>query len=260
MVTKKGSVARVYLPPDANCLLSVTDHCLSSQGYVNLIVIDKQPQLQYLAADEARRHCARGIGIWDWAGTEHSIGSDGPAGDALDIVLACAGDIPTMEMLAAAKLLRERVPTLRFRFVNVVDLMKLMPANDHPHGMSQGEFIEQFTADTHVVFAFHGYGAAVHGLIHGQADADRFHVRGYREEGTTTTPFDMVVMNEMSRFHLAAEALRRSRRIPDGATDLARHCDEMLQRHHAYVREHLEDMPEVVNWTWSSWTDRSARH
>ena len=249
VITKKGSVARVYLPPDANCLLSVADHCLSSHDYVNLIVIDKQPQLQFLTADEAGRHCARGIGTWDWAGTEHA--TDDTDDGALDVVLACAGDIPTMEMLAAAQLLRHRVPSLRFRFVNVVDLMKLMPANDHPHGMSHGEFVEQFTTDTHVVFAFHGYAAAVHGLIHGQAEADRFHVRGYREEGTTTTPFDMVVVNEMSRFHLAAEALRRSRRIPDGATDLARHCDEMLERHHAYVREHLEDMPEVVSWTWN---------
>jgi xylulose-5-phosphate/fructose-6-phosphate phosphoketolase len=257
VVTKRGSVARVYLPPDANCLLSVADHCLRSHDYVNLIVIDKQPQLQYLTIEQARQHCSRGIGTWDWAGTENRAGSEdqtgtGTSGDQrLDVVLACAGDIPTMEMLAAAAMLRKGVPTLRFRFVNVVDLMKLMPANDHPHGMSHGEFVEQFTPDTHVVFAFHGYPGAVHGLIHGQADADRFHVRGYREQGTTTTPFDMVVLNQTSRYHLVAEALRRSRRIPDGATDLARHCDEMLQRHHAYVREHLEDMPEVVDWTWN---------
>ena len=245
VISKQGTVARVYLPPDANCLLSVADHCLSSHDYVNLIVIDKQPQLQYLTVDEARSHCARGIGIWEWAGT-----GDGGRDAELDVVLASAGDIPTMELLAAAAMLRERVPALRFRFVNVVDLMRLMPANDHPHGMTRGEFVEQFTEETDVVFAFHGYPGAVHALIHGQADADRFHVRGYREEGTTTTPFDMVVRNHMSRYDLAAEALRRSRRIPEGATDLARYCDEMLQRHQAYVREHLEDMPEVQGWTW----------
>jgi len=155
-----------------------------------------------------------------------------------------------MEMLAAAALLREWVPELRFRFVNVVDLMKLMPANDHPHGMTHGEFVDHFTADTHVLFAFHGYPGAVHGLIHGQVDTDRFHVRGYREQGTTTTPFDMTVLNRMSRYHLVGEALRRSRRLPEGAAELALHCDEMLERHHGYVREHLEDMPEVRDWTW----------
>jgi xylulose-5-phosphate/fructose-6-phosphate phosphoketolase len=247
LITKRGEVTRVYLPPDANCLLSVADHCLRSRDYVNLVVIDKQPQLQYLSVEEATAHCARGLGRWDWAGTERHAGSaDAP----LDVVLASAGDIPTMEMLAASALLREWVPELRFRFVNVVDLMKLMPANDHPHGMTHGEFVENFTDDTHVLFAFHGYPGAVHALIHGQAETDRFHVRGYQEQGTTTTPFDMTVLNRMSRYHLVGEALRRSRRLPAGAEELALHCSDMLERHHAYVREYLEDMPEVRDWTW----------
>jgi xylulose-5-phosphate/fructose-6-phosphate phosphoketolase len=247
VITKRAAVTRVYLPPDANCLLSVADHCLRSRDYVNLIVIDKQPQLQYLSADEAAAHCARGAGIWTWAGTESA------SGDPIepDVVLACAGDIPTMELLAAAELLRLHVPDLVFRFVNVVDLMRLHPASVHPHGTTPGEFAELFTADTDVVFAFHGYPGAVHGLIHGQARAERFHVRGYREQGTTTTPFDMVVLNEMSRFHLAIEVLRRARRIPSGAPELAELCHDQLERHHAYVREHLEDLPEIANWTWS---------
>ncbi|MGZ4710371.1 MAG: phosphoketolase family protein, partial [Acidimicrobiales bacterium] len=243
LISKRGEVTRVYLPPDANCLLSVADHCLRSHDYVNLIVIDKQPELQYLTVEQAAAHCAHGIGIWEWAGTEQP-------GAALDVVLACAGDIPTMELLAAAALLRQWVPELRFRVVNIVDLMKLMPANDHPHGMTSGEFVEHFTEDAHVVFAFHGYGGAVHALIHGQVDADRFHIRGYREQGTTTTPFDMVVLNRMSRYHLVAEALRRSKRLPAGSAELSTYCDDMLERHHAYVREHLEDMPEVRDWTW----------
>ncbi len=215
---------------------------------MNLIVIDKQPQLQYLTADEAAVHCRDGAGIWDWAGTETA--ADRRAGDPVDVVLACAGDIPTQELLAAADLLRRHVPDLVFRFVNVVDLMRLNPAPNHPHGMTPGEFTELFTDDAHVVFAFHGYSTAVHGLVHGQTHEERFHVRGYQEQGTTTTPFDMVVLNEMSRFHLATEVLRRARHIPEGATDLAEHCQDQLERHHAYVREHLEDIPEIRDWTW----------
>jgi xylulose-5-phosphate/fructose-6-phosphate phosphoketolase len=248
VITKRGSVSRVYLPPDANCLLSVADHCLRSRDYVNLIVIDKQPQLQYLAPDEAAAHCADGAGIWDWAGTERPDGSDDAV--PLDVVLASAGDIPTMELLAAADLLRQHTPDLVFRFVNVVDLMRISPSANHPHGLSPGEFAALFTGDTDVVFAFHGYPTAIHGLLHGQAKADRFHVRGYRERGTTTTPFDMVVLNEMSRYHLAVEALHRARRSPAGATELAELCRDQLERHHAYVREHLEDLPEVRDWTW----------
>jgi len=246
VVTKQAAVSRIYLPPDANCLLSIADHCLRSHDYVNLIVIDKQPQLQYLSADQADAHCAAGAGVWAWAGTE----VDG--GAAPDVVLACAGDIPTMELLAAADLLRRHVPDLVFRFVNVVDLMRLNPSPNHPHGLTPGEFTELFTEDTDVVFAFHGYPSAVHGLVHGQSHAERFHVRGFNEHGTTTTPFDMVVLNSMSRYHLAQEAMRRARRIPAGATELAEHCHDQLERHHAYVREHFEDMPEIRDWTWPS--------
>ena len=245
VITKRGSVSRVYFPPDANCLLSVADHCLTSTDYVNLIVIDKQPQLQYLSMEAAADHCAAGAGAWDWAGNEPE-GDDDP----LDLVLACIGDIPTMEALAAAELLRTHVPELRFRFVNVVDLMRLRPATEHPHGTTPGEFAALFTEDTDVVLAFHGYPGAVHGLLHGQPDADRFHVHGYREQGTTTTPFDMVVLNKMSRYHLAADAVRRSRRRLDGAAELIDHCDTMLATHHDYSRAHLEDLPEIADWTW----------
>ncbi len=229
VISKRGSVARIYFPPDANCLLSVADHCLRSRDYVNLIVIDKQPQLQYLDADAAAEHCAAGAGTWAWAGTEE------PGSDP-DVVLACAGDIPTMETLAAAALLREHVPDLRVRVVNVVDLMRLAPSNNHPHGSTRDEFVELFTESVDVVFAFHGYAGAVHGLLHGQPDADRFHVRGYREQGTTTTPFDMVVLNEMSRYHLVAEALRRSRRLPAGSAELANLATDQLAEHHSYIR------------------------
>ena len=242
LMSKKGTVSRIYLPPDANCLLSVAGHCLRSRDYVNLIVIDKQPQLQYLDSDAARLHCSRGAGIWDWA----SNGADDP-----DVVLACAGDIPTMETVAAAWLLRERLPELRVRVVNVVDLMRLFPANAHPHGMDSLDFDDLFTPDRHVVFAFHGYPRALHELVHGQTDTDRFHVHGYREEGTTTTPFDMVVLNNMSRYHLCKQALQRARRQLDGAEDVVRHCDQMLAMHRVYIDENFEDMPEVRDWVWS---------
>jgi xylulose-5-phosphate/fructose-6-phosphate phosphoketolase len=243
VLSKKGTVARIYLPPDANCLLSVADHCLRSRDYVNLIVIDKQPQLQWLDMDTARQHAAEGASVWDWAGNEHR-------GDP-DIVLAGAGDIVTMEALAAADLLRQYVPQLEFRVVNVLDLMALFPEDRHPHGMDEGRFVNLFTADTDVVFAFHGYPSAVHHLIHGRPNPGRFHVRGYEEEGTTTTPFDMVVRNHISRYHLCMEALHRARRAPVGGETLVEHCEDMLRRHDAYVVEHLEDMPEVRDWRWS---------
>jgi xylulose-5-phosphate/fructose-6-phosphate phosphoketolase len=243
VLTKKGTVSRIYLPPDANCLLSVADHCLRSRDYVNLIVIDKQPQLQWLDMDMARQHAARGASVWPWAGNEH--------GTDPDVVLASAGDIVTMETLAAAELLRRHVPQLDFRVANVVDLMTLFPADRHPHGMDEDTFVDLFTDNTDVVFAFHGYPSAVHHLIHGRPRPGRFHVRGYQEEGTTTTPFDMVVRNGVSRYHLCMEALRRARRAPVGGETLVEHCKDMLRRHQAYVVEHLEDMPEVTDWRWS---------
>lgn len=246
ILSKKGTVSRVYLPPDANCLLSVADHCLRTKNYVNLVIIDKQPQLQWLAIDEAKAHCARGASIWEWAGSE---ARDDDGGEP-DVVLACAGDIVTLETMAAAWWLRKKAPDLRIRVVNVVDLMSLASPTEHAHGMPVERFEELFTADTDVVFAFHGYAGAVHQLLHGRPNPGRFHVRGYREEGTTTTPFDMVVLNETSRFHLVIEALRRSRRPHAHAEILADECREVLKKHAAYVREHFEDLPEIRQWSW----------
>ncbi len=241
ITSKKGSVARVYLPPDANCLLSVADHCLRSQNYVNLIIIDKQPQLQWLDLAAAREHCARGASIWEWAGNE-----DGE----LDVVLACAGDVPTLETVAAAAWLRVHAPALRLRVVNVVDLMTLFSPREHPHGMSEDAFVKLFTRDTDVMFSFHGYAGGIHELLHARPNADRFHVRGYKEEGTTTTPFDMVVLNETSRFHIAIDAIRRSRRPLSDAAALTAACQTMLATHRAYVLEHMEDLPGIRDWSW----------
>jgi len=242
MISLRGSVVRVYLPPDANCLLAVADHCLHSRDYVNLMVIDKQPQLQYLDAEAARLHAAAGASTWEWAGNEE--------GDGPDVVLACIGDVPTLETLAAADLLRRWVPSLRVRVVNVIDLMSLFPPDVHPHGLSEAGFAELFGEDLEVVCAFHGYARAIHQLLHGRRHPGRFHVHGYSEQGTTTTPFDMVVLNEMSRFHLVCEALSRARPVPEGAERLEAHCDEMLDRHRVYIREALEDLPEIRDWTW----------
>ncbi|MDQ6928705.1 MAG: phosphoketolase, partial [Actinomycetota bacterium] len=233
------------LPPDANCLLSVADHCFRSRDYVNLIVIDKQPELQYLGIDAATEHCARGVSAWTWAGSRADGGADP------EVVLASAGDVPTQEAIAAAWLLRRHVPDLRFRFVNVVDLMTLPPPDAHPHGLDTDAFRQLFTDDVHVVFAFHGYARALHQLLHGRPDPARFHVRGFNEQGTTTTPFDMVVLNGMSRYDIALDAVHRAGSSPAGTTELVDHCRTMLARHHTYVREHFEDMPEVRDWTWS---------
>jgi xylulose-5-phosphate/fructose-6-phosphate phosphoketolase len=242
ILTKQGIITRIYLPPDANCLLSVADHCLRTHNYINLIVIDKQPHLQYLDIDAAREHCARGVSKWDWASNDD--------GAKPDIVLCCAGDVPTQETLAAAWLLRKHLPQMKVRVVNVVDLMRLWPPEVHPHGMDEESFIKLFTGNTDVVFAFHGYPRAVHEILHGRTNAERFHVRGYIEEGTTTTPFDMVVLNKTSRFHLCIEALRRSNTIP-GAGKLIEYCHEQLLRHRTYVVEHLQDIPEINDWKWT---------
>jgi xylulose-5-phosphate/fructose-6-phosphate phosphoketolase len=252
IISKKGTVARVYLPPDANCLLSVADHCLRSKNYVNLVIIDKQPQLQWLSIDAARAHCARGASIWRWAGNEpEADGADGGAGGSEpDVVLACAGDVATLETLAAAAWLRHHAPELVVRVVNVVDLMRLFSPREHPHGMLDGEFVELFTQSVDVCFSFHGYAGAIHQLLHARPGAPRFHVRGYKEEGTTTTPFDMVVVNETSRFHIAMDALRRARRPPASAAELTERCRRALAEHHVYVAEHFEDLPEIRDWTW----------
>jgi xylulose-5-phosphate/fructose-6-phosphate phosphoketolase len=243
MLSKRGTVSRIYLPPDANCLLAVTDHCLRSRNYVNLIVIDKQPQLQWLGMSQAVHHCARGASVWSWAGCAPE--------EEPDVVLAAAGDIPTLETVAAAWWLRRHAPELRVRVVNVLDLMTLFPPDAHPHGMDQASFVELFTRSTDVVFAFHGYQRAIHELIHGRPHPERFHVRGFREEGTTTTPFDMVVRNGMSRYHLCIEALRRTPRMGQRGLELAERCQVLLARHEAYSRTHLEDMPEVRDWVWT---------
>jgi xylulose-5-phosphate/fructose-6-phosphate phosphoketolase len=218
---------------------------------VNLIVIDKQPQLQWLALDDAVEHCARGASVWRWAGNDD--------GGRPDVVLAAAGDIPTQEVVAAAWWLRRHAPALRIRVVNVVDLMTLFPPEAHPHGMDEPAFVDLFTHDAHVVFAFHGYQRAIHQLIHGRPHPDRFHVRGYNEEGTTTTPFDMVVLNGMSRYHLCIEALRRGGGHLAETPALIEACHAALARHQVYVRAHLEDMPEVRDWTWTAPTPPPPR-
>jgi xylulose-5-phosphate/fructose-6-phosphate phosphoketolase len=246
ILSKKGTVSRVYLPPDANCLLSVADHCLKSRSYVNLIIIDKQPELQWLDLDAASAHCARGASVWEWAGTEDPGSRESP-----DVILACAGDTPTLETMAAASWLRTHAPALRFRVVNLVDLLSLFSPREHPHGMSEARFVELFTETTHVVFSFHGYASAIHQLLHARPDPTRFHVRGYKEEGTTTTPFDMVVLNETSRYDICMDAIRRSRTPLPNTAELTEECRRMLQKHRAYVTEHLEDMPEIRDWTWS---------
>ncbi len=246
VIVQRGEVSRVYLPPDANCLLAVADHCLRSRAHINVIVIDKQPQLQWLPIEDAVEHCTRGAGTWSWAGTD-----DGTADP--DIVLACAGDVVTMETVAAAHILRRRLPGLRVRVVNVVDLMTLPRQREHPHGMGPTQFAELFTESVDVVFAFHGYPGAVHQLVHGRPDADRFHVRGFVEEGTTTTPFDMVVRNRASRYHLVIDAINNARRTPPGSTDLERWCEAKLAEHETYIVEHLEDMPEVRDWVLGDW-------
>jgi xylulose-5-phosphate/fructose-6-phosphate phosphoketolase len=244
MLSKKGAVSRIYLPPDANCLLSVADHCFRSRNYVNLIVIDKQPQLQWLDMAAAREHCLRGASVWSWASTESGAGPD--------VVLAAAGDVPTQEVVAAAWLLRRHAPDLKVRVVNVVDLMTLFVPRLHPHGMEDAAFDALFTRDAPVVFAFHGYQRAVHELVHARANVERFHVRGFIEEGTTTTPFDMVVKNGMSRYHLCLDAVQYATHGAGRAAALVDHCQAMLARHETYIREHLQDMPEVSDWTWTA--------
>ena len=243
VVNKKADVVRVYLPPDANCLLSVADHCLRSRHYVNVIVAGKQPSPQWLTIAEAADHCARGLGAWEWASND--------AGDP-EVVLACAGDVPTMETLAAVALLRTHVPGLRMRVVNVVDLMTLQPASKHPHGLPDEEFDALFTRDRPVVFAFHGYPSLIHRLAYRRANHRNLHVRGFKEEGTTTTPFDIVVLNDIDRFHLALDVLARVPRLRgDAAADAAAaFCHERLDAHRRHVVLRGDDLPEVRDWRW----------
>jgi len=244
VINKKPEVIRVYLPPDANTLLSVADHCLRSRQYVNVIVAGKQPQLQYLDMDSAVVHCTKGIGIWDWASSD--------AGAEPDIVMACAGDVPTMETLAAVDILRTRFPDLRIRVVNVVDLMRLQDDAQNPHGLPDRDFDALFTADVPVIFAYHGYPWLIHRLTYRRTNHRNFHVRGYKEEGTTTTPFDMCVLNEIDRFNLAIDVIDRVPRLRDTSAHVREELKDKLLEHRRYIRIHGEDMPEITDWQWSA--------
>ena len=242
VVNKKAEVIRIYLPPDANTLLSVTDHCLCSRNYVNVIVAGKQPELQWLTMDQAVEHCRLGIGVWEWASNDY--------GSQPDVVMACAGDVPTLETLAAVDLLRQLAPDLKVRVINVVDLMRLQPSTEHPHGLSDGAFDTLFTGDRPIVFAFHGYPWLIHRLTYRRTNHRNLHVRGYKEEGTTTTPFDMTVRNDLDRFHLVADVADRVPALASRAPQIKQAMQEKHAAHKAYICLHGEDMPEVRDWVW----------
>lgn len=242
VVNKKADIVRVYLPPDANTLLSVTDHCLRSRNYVNVIVAGKQPALQYLDMDAAIKHCTAGIGIWEWASNDR--------GGEPDVVLACAGDIPTLETLAAAAILRKHLPQLRVRVINVVDLMTLQQKEEHPHGLSDKQFDALFTINKPIIFAYHGYPWLIHRLAYRRTNHGNLHVRGYKEEGTTTTPFDMVVLNDLDRYHLVMDVIDRVPGLAVKAAYLRQHMRDKRIEHKHYIYEHGEDMPEIRNWIW----------
>ncbi len=250
VVNKKAGIVRVYLPPDANCLLSVMDHCLRSRHYVNVVVAGKHPAPQWLSIDDAVAHCTAGIGIWEWASSD--------AGCEPDLVMACAGDVPTLETLAAVAMLREGLPELKIRVVNVVDLMRLQPSSEHPHGLSDADFDSLFTAEKPVIFAFHGYPWLIHRLTYRRRNNAGIHVRGYKEEGTITTPFDMTVLNEMDRFHLVQDALDRLPQLCDRGAYLKERARRLLIEHAAYIRRHGRDMPLVADWTWPAGPGRRA--
>ena len=242
-VNKKADIIRVYLPPDANTLLSVTDHCLRSRNYINIIVAGKQPALQYLDMDGAIKHCTAGIGIWEWASNDK--------GSEPEVVMACAGDIPTLETLAAVHLLRQHIPDLKIRVVNVVDLMKLQPAEEHPHGLSNKEFDTLFTTDRPIIFAYHGYPWLIHRLSYRRTNHQNLHVRGYKEEGTTTTPFDMVVRNDLDRFHLMLDVIDRVPRLGYHAAYAKQAIRDKLIEHKEYITKYGDDLPEIRDWRWT---------
>ena len=243
VMSKKADIIRVYLPPDANTLLSVTDHCLRSRNYVNVIIAGKQPELQWLDMDAAIKHCTAGLGIWEWA-------SNDQGGDP-DVVMACCGDVPTLETLAAVEILRKNFPDLKVRVINVVDLMTLQPQSEHPHGLSDKDFDVLFTKDKPIIFAFHGYPLLIHELTYRRTNHDNLHVRGFKEEGTTTTPFDMVVLNELDRFHLVGDVIDRVPSLGSRAAYVKQVLRDKLLDHKAYIHKHGEDMPEIRNWQWS---------
>ncbi|SOD22869.1 phosphoketolase, partial [Nitrosomonas ureae] len=243
VINKKAEIIRVYLPPDANTLLSVTDHCLRSRNYVNVIVAGKQPQPQWLDMDAAIKHCTAGIGIWEWASNDQ--------GEEPDVVMACAGDVPTIETLAAVKLLWKHFPELKVRVINVVDLMSLQPQSEHPHGLSDKDFDRLFTKDKPIIFAYHGYPWLIHRLTYRRTNHDNLHVRGYKEEGTTSTPFDMVVMNDLDRFHLAADVIDRVPQLGPSVGAVKYALSDKLIEHKQYITQFGEDMPEILNWKWN---------
>ncbi|MBK6323947.1 phosphoketolase [Candidatus Aalborgicola defluviihabitans] len=242
VVNKKAEVVRVYLPPDANCLLSVMDHCLRSRHYVNVVVAGKHPAPQWLTMEQAVKHCAQGIGIWEWASND---GDTAP-----DVVMACCGDVPTLETLAAVSILREHLPDLKIRVVNVVDLMRLQPHTEHPHGLVDADFDALFTTDKPVIFAFHAYPWLIHRLTYRRHNHNNIHVRGYKEEGTITTPFDMTVLNDLDRFHLVMDTVDRLPQTGDAGLALKRRLEDKLIEHGQYIRLHGQDMPEIRNWRW----------
>ncbi len=242
VVNKKASVVRVYLPPDANCLLSVWDHCLRSRHYVNVVIAGKYQAPQWLTMDAAVKHCSEGIGVWHWASSDQ--------GAEPDVVMACCGDVPTLETLAAVSILREHLPELKVRVVNVVDLMKLQPQAEHPHGLSDEAFDALFTKDKPIIFAFHAYPWLIHRLTYRRTNHDQMHVRGYKEEGTITTPFDMTVLNDLDRFHLAMDAINRLPQTGVKGAALRRELEDKLVEHKQYIDKHGQDMPEIRNWKW----------
>jgi len=243
ILQKKADIARIYLPPDANCLLSMGNHCIKSKNYINLIVAGKQPMPQWLNMEEAEKHCTEGISSWKWASSDKGLP---------DLIMASAGDVPTLEILAAISILREEFPNLKIKMINVVDLFTLLPKEDHSHGISASDFEKLFTKTTPVVFAFHGHPRVIHELVYKRPNDKRFHVHGYLEEGTTTTPFDMTVCNKMSRFHLAMNAINRLPHMQSQAKKFIEKCEEKLKKHKEYIQEHGEDMPEIVNWKWAN--------
>ncbi len=250
VVNKKAEVVRVYLPPDANCLLSVMDHCLRSRHYVNVVVAGKHPAPQWLAIDAAAAHCAQGIGIWDWASADPNLSPD--------LVMACCGDVPTLETLAAVSILRDHLPELRVRVVNVVDLMKLQPQREHPHGLADADFDALFSTDKPVVFAFHGYPSLIHKLTYRRTNHGNIHVRGYKEEGTITTAFDMTVLNDLDRFHLVMSAIDRLPQTGERGQALKRLLTAKLGEHRRYIRQHGQDLPEIRDWTWADSTRKAS--
>jgi xylulose-5-phosphate/fructose-6-phosphate phosphoketolase len=242
VTNKKADVVRIYLPPDANCLLSIFDHCIRSRNYVNVMVASKHPRPQWLTMEQAVKHCTQGIGIWQWASNDQ--------GTEPDLVMGCCGDTPTLETLAAVSILREHFPELKIRVVNVVDLMRLQDKSEHPHGLSHMEYDALFTKDKPIIFAFHGYPSLIHRLVYRRCNKN-IHVRGYKEEGTITTPFDMRVQNDLDRFHLVKLALSHLPQLGNRCSYLVQHCNDKLVEHKQYISMYGQDLPEVRSWRWS---------